>query len=643
MKLVLILMIRNEEKILRRCLDSVKGVVDAFCIMDTGSTDSTCSIAEDFLKENPGCLSKSTWRDFGHNRSLSFNAAQAWLKTHGWDLKDTYGLLLDADMQFVPGTLRNQNLDQMGYTMIQVAGTLEYPNTRVVRMDFPWVCRGVTHEYWDGPTVFLPKDVCYINDHNDGGCKSDKFTRDLALLMKGLDEDPRNVRYMFYIAQTFHSLEKWNDAIKWYTKRIEAGGWFEEVWYSMYMISKTQAGIGNPIEAEMWVQKAYAYRPQRAEAIYHFAKYLRMKGDSYKAMHYINLGKKIPLSTDALFIEHDVYKGLFDYEDTLVRYYIQSSLLDGLKSSVTYLMRDSPMNSNVMSNLPFYIEPLKSQVGIYPIIRDLGGFDYHPSSISICDDIHNVRFVNYQINHVDGSYTMKNGKYSTENHVRTQNAVVIKGVPKMMDDGSVTMPRRDAHIKGLEDVRIYRNAKGVMSFVATSLEYSEKIRIVRGTYNVESATYSDCVVMNSPQNQDCEKNWIPVNDTDDVIYRWSPLEIGRFDGSDLKIINSYPMPWLFKHFRGSAIPVKVGDELWTLVHFVEYSMPRKYFHCFVALNPTNYKPTRVSVPFVFRQKTIEYCLGVTIKGKQATCFVSTMDDSPTVVIFDTTQLVWFQM
>jgi glycosyltransferase involved in cell wall biosynthesis len=643
MKLVLILMIRNEEKILRRCLDSVKGVVDAFCIMDTGSADLTCQIAEDFLKENPGCLSKSTWKDFGHNRSLSFNAAQAWLKTQGWDLKDTYGLLLDADMQFVPGTLRNQNLDQIGYTVIQVAGTLEYPNTRVVRMDFPWVCRGVTHEYWDGPTVFLPKDVCYINDHNDGGCKSDKFTRDLALLMKGLDEDPRNVRYMFYIAQTFHSLEKWNDAIKWYTKRIEAGGWFEEVWYSMYMISKTQAAIGNPIEAEMWVQKAYAYRPQRAEAIYHFAKYLRTKGESYKAMHYINLGRKIPLSTDALFIEHDVYKGLFDYEDTLVRYYIQSSLLDGLKSSVTYLMNNSPMNPNVMSNLPFYIEPLKSQVGVYPIIRDLGGFDYHPSSISVCDDIHNVRFVNYQINHVDGSYTMKNGKYSAENHVRTQNAVVIKGIPKMMDDGSVTMPRRDAHIKGLEDVRIYRNAKGVMSFVATSLEYSEKIRIVRGTYNVELATYSDCVVMNSPQNQDCEKNWIPVNDTDDVIYRWSPLEIGRFEGSDLKIINSYPMPWLFNHFRGSAVPVRVDNELWALVHFVEYSSPRKYFHCFVALNPTNYKPTRISVPFVFRQKTIEYCLGVTIKGKQATCFVSTMDDNPTVVIFDTAQLVWFQM
>jgi len=640
MKLVLILMIRNEEKILRRCLESVKGVVDAFCISDTGSTDSTCQIAEEFLKENPGCLGRSTWKDFGHNRSLSFTVAQDWLKSQGWDLKDTYGLLLDADMQFVPGTLKSQTLDQVGYGLIQVAGTLEYPNARLIRMDFPWVCRGVTHEYWDGPTVFLPKTVSYINDHNDGGCKSDKFTRDLALLMKGLDEDPRNVRYMFYIAQTFHSLEKWTDAIKWYIKRIEAGGWFEEVWYSMYMISKTYATMGNTMESELWVQKAYDFRPSRAEALYHLVKHLRVKGDMHKAMHYLNLGKNIPVSTDALFIEQDVYTGLFDYEETVIRFYLQSSLSDGLKASMKYMLKDSHLNFSVYSNLPFYIEPLKSEVRTYPLIRDMHGFDFHPSSISVCDDVHNVRFVNYMINHADGSYIMKNGKYDTNNHVRTQNVVVNNGVPTPMNDSSVTLPRRDAHIKGLEDVRIYRNAKGIMSFVATSLEYSEKIRIVRGIYNVDSATYSDCLVMNSPENQDCEKNWIPVNGTDDVIYRWSPMEIGRFEGPDLTVHTSHMTPWIFNHFRGSAVPVRVGNELWALVHFVEYSTPRKYFHCFVALDPKNYKPIRVSNPFVFRQKTIEYCLGVAIKGTRATCCVSTMDDNPVIVSFDTSQLFW---
>jgi len=641
MKLVLILMIRNEEKILRRCLESVKGVVDAFCISDTGSTDSTCQIAEEFLKENPGCLAKSTWKDFGHNRSLSFNAAQDWLKAEGWDLKDTYGLLLDADMQFVPGTLKSESLDQIGYTLIQVAGTLEYPNTRLVRMDFPWVCRGVTHEYWDGPSGILSKSVCYINDYNDGGCKSDKFTRDLGLLLKGIDEDPRNVRYMFYLAQTFHCLEKWTEAIKWYTKRIEAGGWFEEVWYSMYMISKTYTTLNNLAESELWVQKAYDFHPKRAEAIYHLVKYLRIRGDAYKAMHYLSLGKKIPMSTDALFIEKDVYTGLFDYEETVIRFYVQSSLSDGLVASINYMLKNSQLSDSVYSNISYYIEPINGRISTYPVIRDAYGFDYHPSSISVCEDIHNVRFVNYAINHADGSYTMKNGKYDTNNHVRTQNVVMINGAQRPMNDTTVTLTRRDAHIKGLEDIRIYRNRKGVLCFTAASFEYSEKIRIVRGVYNVDECSYSDCLVMNSPANQECEKNWIPVNGTDDVIYRWSPMEIGTFEGSDLKIHTTHQTPWLFQHFRGSAVPVTVGKELWALVHFVEYSTPRKYFHCFIALDPKNYKPIRVSKPFVFRQKTIEYCLGVSIKEGQVTCYVSTMDDNPIVVEFDTNKLEWF--
>ena len=160
MKLVLILMVRNEEKILRRCLEAVENVVDAFCIMDTGSADKTCEIATEFLKTHEGCLSHSEWKDFEYNRTRSFQAAQAYVRDIlGWNLKDAYGLLLDADMVFVPGTLREQTLTEQGYTVVQCAGNMEHPNCRLVRMDHYWVSRGVTHEYWDGPTRPLSKRV----------------------------------------------------------------------------------------------------------------------------------------------------------------------------------------------------------------------------------------------------------------------------------------------------------------------------------------------------------------------------------------------------------------------------------------------------------------------------------------------------
>jgi glycosyltransferase involved in cell wall biosynthesis len=72
-KLVLILMVKNEEKILRRCLEAVEGVVDAFVITDTGSTDKTVEIAQEFLEVHKGCLGHAPWKDFGLESTSFFH------------------------------------------------------------------------------------------------------------------------------------------------------------------------------------------------------------------------------------------------------------------------------------------------------------------------------------------------------------------------------------------------------------------------------------------------------------------------------------------------------------------------------------------------------------------------------------------
>jgi len=275
MRFVLILMVKNESRILRRCLDALVGTVDAFCIHDTGSTDTTRDIAQEFLQDHPGSLTTSEWKTFGFNRTKSFEAARDCVQSLGWDLKQTYGLLLDADMVFVPGKLKTHPLTELGYTLVQVAGNLEYPNTRIIRMDHPWVCRGVTHEYWDGPSSALPKEVAWIDDRNDGGCKADKFERDARLLETGLEEEPTNGRYMFYLAQTYHSLGRFKDSIAMYKKRIATGGWFEEIWYSHYMIAQCYLSLKDPIRFESWMLRAVQSRPERAEALYKLTKYFR--------------------------------------------------------------------------------------------------------------------------------------------------------------------------------------------------------------------------------------------------------------------------------------------------------------------------------------------------------------------------------
>lgn len=642
MKFVLILMVRNESKIIQRCLEAVESVVDAFCVHDTGSTDNTVELANEFIKTRKGCVTGSEWKDFGHNRTLSFRSARDYVE-YGlkWDLATTYGLLLDADMVFEAGTLKDQPLGELGYTIVQSNGDLDYPNCRLIRMDHPWKCTGVTHEYWDGPAFPLDKSICWINDKNDGGCKSDKFERDARLLEAGLAEKPDDVRYMFYLAQTYHCLGRHEDAIRMYEKRYAAGGWGEEQWYSLYMIGQTYLTLGKPIEFEQYMLKAYELRPGRAESLYKLARYFREKGQHYKSYQYVLMGKNIPLSKDSLFIEIPVYTDLFHYEETICLYYLNRKH-EGLRKSMEYLLTKSQNVDGVLSNMIFYVDPIGVEFENHPIQRDLVGRDYHPTSVCSFEDKQMVRFVNYSITNT-GSYDMKEGSYSPNHKVRTQNVVWNEnGNTVQMKDSSITLPRRAHHILGVEDVRLYRNAVGEVRFFGITGEYADKIRILSGICDLETGEYHNPVLLESPLNADCEKNWIPVNGTDDVIYSWNPLRIGQIEGNQLVFKQTLKTPDFFRHLRGSAVPTRVNDELWCLVHYVNHSSPRKYYHCIVKLDGT-YKPTSISLPFVFRKEGIEYCLSMTYEKNELEFIFSSWDDNPCSTRVPLELLEWIQV
>ena len=73
-KIILILMIKNESKILKRCIESISHFVDGFCITDTGSTDDTVTIIPEIMSssEKPWKLYQTEFVNFGHTRTESF-------------------------------------------------------------------------------------------------------------------------------------------------------------------------------------------------------------------------------------------------------------------------------------------------------------------------------------------------------------------------------------------------------------------------------------------------------------------------------------------------------------------------------------------------------------------------------------------
>ena len=611
-------------------------MVDYFFICDTGSTDTTQEIARDFLKTRKGKLFIEEWQNFGYNRTKSFEFAQDYLKrkVKDLDLKETYGVLLDADMKLVQGTLKEQNLTDIGYSLLQMNGPLEYYNARIIRMDHPWKCTGVTHEYWDAPCTKLAKEVGYIADYNDGGCKHDKFERDARLLEKGLKDEPENVRYMFYLAQTYKCSGKQKEAIQMYKKRIKAGGWDEEIWYSYYMIGECHHTLKNFAKFEYYMQMAHMFRPSRTESIHKLIKFFREVGHCYKAYQYIQVAKSVAFpKDDVLFVEGDVYRGLVDYETSIVEFYIHPEKC--LQTTIEYLLKLPHFMENCISNLKFSVKRIES-MGAKVVIPQLFDTSFRPSALSVLDFPYaNVRFVNY-VPPKDGNYVTPDGS-----PIQTKNAYFNFQTNEIFEMKEEEVEKHDSPVKGLEDLRLYKK-DDKQYFTATSFkEYSkDRICIVHGEYDVENKLLKNCVAIDSPTKSNCEKNWVAVPGTSDFIYSWHPLRIGTIKNSKIIITKEISTPPFFAALRGSASPMEWNGKWLTIVHFVEYCQPRKYYHCFVELNKY-YIPLRISLPFLFKESGIEYCLSTRmIDSKVIECYVSFIDADLHALRISTNHLKW---
>ena len=288
-RIIFLGMIKNEEKIIKRCIESILNICDAICITDTGSTDTTIEILTQYFKELkiPAKLYHNEWKDFGQSRTQSYKNCVEMCKELKWSGDDTYGLLLDADMKLIVKNFSKNTLIKNGYTLIQENPCIKYHNVRLIRLNGEWTCVSKTHEYWSGNDIgHISYENMYINDIGDGGSKADKYTRDAKLLEEGIKEEPTNVRYHFYLGQTYRDLKEYKKAIEFYTKRIELGGWHEEIFQSYYSIGKCYLNLGDLYACEMWMQKAHKFRPSRPESIYFLCKMYREIGNYYKSMHY---------------------------------------------------------------------------------------------------------------------------------------------------------------------------------------------------------------------------------------------------------------------------------------------------------------------------------------------------------------------
>lgn len=270
------MIVKNESHIIERCFDSIKDYIDYWVITDTGSTDDTPKIIKKYFKKHkiPGELHHVPWKNFGYNRSKVMELSRN---------KADYCILMDADFKFICKDPQFKMKLYYDAYLVSYEGNLDYCQVLFVKSCYKWEYIGVTHEYikCSDPSpkekILTAKMPFFVFNHvGDGGCKSDKYERDVRLLTEGLKDEPDNVRYHFYLAQSYKDLRQWDKAVEWYQKRVDLGGWPEEVYYAMLQVGYCKF-MGGAKFAEFggYLLEAYHFRPIRLEALYLFVAFCR--------------------------------------------------------------------------------------------------------------------------------------------------------------------------------------------------------------------------------------------------------------------------------------------------------------------------------------------------------------------------------
>lgn len=358
-KIILCSIVKNESKIIQRFINSVLPIIDGLSICDTGSTDNTVELVDEYIEKYGGVLYNHTWINFGYNRTMSFNACIKTANKLNFKLEDTYALLLDADMELeiLSNFIKNDLIEEC-YLLNQTHGDLKYYNERLIRLDNNWSSIGVTHEYWQKKTNDAKKnkfDLLNIHDHGDGGCKDKKFERDINFLIQGIIDEPTNNRYIFYLAQSYRDINDKKKSIELYKNYINKNIWDEEKWYSMMQI-----GILSDIIEEKfyWLLAAYEFRPCRSESLYYLINYCRENKLYNQCVMFAIIAINIVYpDNDSLFIEYDIYKYKILYELSIGCFYTIKYKSEGYEACKKLLkMVDIPeyiVNSTI-KNIKFY-------------------------------------------------------------------------------------------------------------------------------------------------------------------------------------------------------------------------------------------------------------------------------------------------
>jgi hypothetical protein len=209
------LIVKNEERFISSCLDSLRGHVDEIVVVDTGSTDRTIEIAQT-----------------GGARVLRFDWTGSFSDARNHSLEACRGdwiLYIDADecLRVPPGVVIAQEIDRPHWAAATVkfrpkTGYTRYWEHRLFRRNPEIRFEGKIHEtHVHAVTAFAARrgleigraDV-FIDHYGYDGDQALKHPRNLPLLLDSIAGNPRRPYFWYHLAETYVALGRSREALE---------------------------------------------------------------------------------------------------------------------------------------------------------------------------------------------------------------------------------------------------------------------------------------------------------------------------------------------------------------------------------------------------------------------------------------------
>lgn len=259
----LCMIVRDEEDVLKRCLDSAAGLVDEIILVDTGSTDRTKEIAAQFTDH----IYDFAWiDDFAAARNYAFSKASSmycmWLDADDVILEHDRKAFLALKSEITTDTnvvmmKYNTGFDQKGNV------TFSYFRERIIKNNMGMLWKGAVHEVIEavGKTIH---SQCAITHQKLHPSDPDRNLRIFEkLLENGIPLDPRQ---QFYYGRELYYHKRYEDAIRIFETFLdEDAGWVENKIDACIHCFYCYNGLHREMEGKQALLRSFLYDLPRAE------------------------------------------------------------------------------------------------------------------------------------------------------------------------------------------------------------------------------------------------------------------------------------------------------------------------------------------------------------------------------------------